>query len=176
VSPVGIARAALVDLKNGDFVAGGSTITQQYVKNAYLTQKRTVSRKVKEFVISIKIARSHSKKQILADYLNTIYFGRGAYGIQSAAKAYFGKDVGALTPSEGAVLAASIQAPSYLDPAKHLDRAKSRWNYVLDGMVKKGWLSPAERAAARYPTDLQPLSSSSNLGGPNGYLLSTVQA
>jgi membrane peptidoglycan carboxypeptidase len=175
VSPIGIARAALVDLKHGDFVQGGSTITQQYVKNAYLTQQRTLTRKVKEFFISIKIGQTHSKDQILEDYLNTIYFGRGAYGIEAGAKAYFGKDVAALTTSEGAVLAASIQAPTFLDPAKHLDRAKSRWNYVLDGMVKKGWLSRSDRAAATYPTDLQPLSSSSNLAGPNGYLLSTVQ-
>ncbi len=176
VSPVGIARAALVDLKHGDFVEGGSTITQQYVKNAYLTQKRTLTRKVSEFFISIKIGRNHSKNQILEDYLNTIYFGRGAYGIQAAAKAYFGKDVSQLRPEEGAVLAASIQAPTYLDPAKHPAAAQARWKYVLDGMVKKRWLSPSDRASARYPVDLQPLASSSNLGGPNGYLLSTVQA
>jgi membrane peptidoglycan carboxypeptidase len=175
VSPVGIARAALVDIKHGDFVEGGSTITQQYVKNAYLTQKRTLTRKVSEFFISIKIGRSHSKNQILEDYLNTIYFGRGAYGIQAAAKAYFGKDVSQLRPEEGAVLAASIQAPTYLDPAKHPAAAQARWKYVLDGMVKKHWLSASDRASARYPVDLQPLASSSNLGGPNGYLLSTVQ-
>jgi membrane peptidoglycan carboxypeptidase len=176
VSPVGILRAALVDLKHGDFVEGGSTITQQYVKNAYLTQQRTLTRKVKEFVISIKIGKTESKNQILENYLNTIYFGRGAYGIEAASKAYFGKDVGALTPDEGAVLASSIQSPTYLDPAKYPAHALSRWKYVLDGMVKKGWLSKADRAAAVYPTDLQPLASSSNLGGPNGYLLSTVQA
>jgi membrane peptidoglycan carboxypeptidase len=175
VSPVGIGRAALVDLKHADFVEGGSTITQQYVKNAYLTQKRTITRKVKEFFISIKIGRTQSKDQILENYLNTIYFGRGAYGIEAAAKAYFGKDVAALTAAEGAVLAASIQAPSYLDPATHLAAAHARWTYVLDGMVKKGWLSASQRSAARYPTDLQPLASSSYLGGPNGYLLSTVQ-
>jgi membrane peptidoglycan carboxypeptidase len=176
VSPLGIIRAGLVDLRHGDFVEGGSTITQQYVKNAYLTQERTITRKVKEFFISIKIGRTHSKNQILEDYLNTIYFGRGAYGIQAAAKAYFGKDVGQLTPEEGAVLAASIQAPSYLDPALHKSAAVSRWNYVLDGMVKKGWMTAAARAAAAYPTDLQPIGSSSALSGPNGYLIATVQA
>jgi membrane peptidoglycan carboxypeptidase len=175
VSPIGIARAGLVDLKHGDFVEGGSTITQQYVKNAYLTQKRTITRKVKEFFISIKIARTQSKDKILENYMNTIYFGRGAYGIEAASKAYFGKDVAALTPAEGAVLAASIQAPSYLDPATHPTAAKARWKYVLDGMAKKGWLSAPQRAAMTYPTDVQPLASSSNLGGPNGYLLSTVQ-
>ena len=176
VSPLGIIRAGLVDLRHGDFVEGGSTITQQYVKNAYLTQERTLTRKVKEFFISIKIGQTHSKDQILEDYLNTIYFGRGAYGIETAAKAYFGKDVSQLTPEEGAVLASSIQAPSYLDPALHKSAAVSRWNYVLDGMVKKGWLSEADRAAATYPTDLQPIGASSSLSGPNGYLVAAVQS
>lgn len=176
VSPIGIVRAALVDLKHRDFVEGGSTITQQYVKNAYLTQERTVTRKVKEFFISIKIGQTHSKDQILEDYLNTIYFGRGAYGIQAAAKAYFGKDVSALTPEEGAVLAASIQAPSYLDPAKHPQAAHDRWNYVLDGMVKKKWMTSEQRAAAQYPTNFAALGSARGLSGPNGYLVAAVES
>jgi membrane peptidoglycan carboxypeptidase len=175
VSPTGILRAVLVDLKDRDFVEGGSTITQQYVKNAYLTQQRTLTRKFKEFFISIKLGRTHSKSEILQDYLNTIYFGRGAYGIQAASQAYYGKDVSALTPEEGAVLAASIQAPSYLDPALHLSAAEFRWNYVLDGMVKKGWLTAAQRAAAKYPTDFESATASSDLSGPNGYLLATVE-
>ena len=175
VSPLGTLRAALVDLRHGDFVEGGSTITQQYVKNAYLTQQRTLTRKVKEFFISIKIGQTHTKDQILDDYLNTIYFGRGAYGIEAASKAYFGKDVSALTPEEGAVLAASIQAPSYLDPTKHPDAAHARWNYVLDGMVKKNWMTAADRAAAKYPTDFVPLGSANGMSGPNGYLLATVE-
>ena len=175
VSPLGIIRAGLVDLKHRDFVEGGSTITQQYVKNVYLTQQRSLSRKVKEFFISIKIGNTHSKDQILDDYLNTIYFGRGAYGIQAAAKAYFGTDVSALNAEQGAVLAASIQAPSYLDPALHPTAAKSRWNYVLDGMVKKGWLSAADRAAAQYPP-VQPLKGAGAPGGTTGYLVSSVTA
>jgi len=176
VSPLAIMRAALVDLKHRDFVEGGSTITQQYVKNAYLTQERTATRKIKEFFISIKIGRTHSKDQILEDYLNTIYFGRGAYGIEAAANAYYGKDVSVLTPAEGAVLAASIQAPSYLDPALHLQAAKARWNYVLDGMVKKGWMSASQRAAATYPTDIMPVGAARGLSGPNGYLVAAVEA
>jgi membrane peptidoglycan carboxypeptidase len=175
VSPTGLLRAVLVDLKHRDFVEGGSTITQQYVKNAYLTQQRTLTRKFKEFFISIKLARTHKKPEILQDYLNTIYFGRGAYGIQAASQAYFGKDVSALTTEEGAILAASIQAPSYLDPALHLSAAEFRWNYVLDGMVKKGWLTAQQRAAAKYPTDLESATASSDLSGPNGYVLATVE-
>lgn len=173
VSPFGIMRAALVDLKHRDFVEGGSTITQQYVKNAYLTQQRTLTRKVKEFFISIKIGQTHSKDEILQDYLNTIYFGRGAYGIEAASKAYFGKDVSKLDVEEGAVLAAAIQRPSYLDPALNPNDSKARWNYVLDGMVKKKWLDPAQRAAATYPQYLP--RGNGDLGGPNGYLLSTVE-
>jgi membrane peptidoglycan carboxypeptidase len=175
VSPTGILRAVLVDLKDRDFVEGGSTITQQYVKNAYLTQQRTLTRKFKEFFIAIKIGRTHKKPEILQDYLNTIYFGRGAYGIQAASQAFFGKDVSKLTTEEGAVLASSIQAPSYLDPALHLSAAEFRWNYVLDGMVKKGWLTPAARAAAKYPTDIESAAATSDLTGSNGYLLATVE-
>jgi membrane peptidoglycan carboxypeptidase len=175
VSPTGILRAVLVDAKDRDFVEGGSTITQQYVKNAYLTQQRTLTRKFKEFFIAIKIGRTHTKQEILQDYLNTIYFGRGAYGIQAASQAFFGKDVGQLTTQEGAVLASSIQAPSYLDPKLHLAAAEFRWNYVLDGMVKKGWLSAATRAAMKYPTDIQTATATSDLSGPNGYLLATVE-
>ena len=173
VSPFGIMRAALVDLKHRDFVEGGSTITQQYVKNAYLTQERTLTRKVKEFFISIKIGQTHSKDEILQDYLNTIYFGRGAYGIEAASKAYFGKDVSKLDVEEGAVLAAAIQRPSYLDPALNPNDSKARWNYVLDGMVKKKWLDPAQRAAAAYPQYLP--RGNGALGGTNGYLLATVE-
>jgi membrane peptidoglycan carboxypeptidase len=176
VSPLGILRAALVDIRHLDFVEGGSTITQQYVKNAYLTHERTISRKAKEFFIAIKIGRTHSKDQILQDYLNTIYFGRGAYGIQAASKAYFDKDVSALSPAEGAVLAASIQAPSYLDPAAHPKAAKDRWNYVLNGMVKEGWMSAADRATATYPTDVVPIGRSRGLAGPNGYLVASVES
>jgi len=174
VSPLGIMRAALVDLKHRDFVEGGSTITQQYVKNAYLTQQRTLTRKVKEFFIAIKIGKTHSKDEILQDYLNTIYFGRGAYGIEAASKAYFGKDVSKLDVEEGAVLAAAIQAPSYLDPALNPNDSKARWNYVLDGMVKKKWMSAADRAAAAYPAYLP--RGNGDLSGPNGYLLSSVES
>jgi len=174
VSPIGILRAALVDLRHRDFVEGGSTITQQYVKNAFLTQDRTLTRKVKEFFIAIKIGQTQSKDQILENYLNTIYFGRGAYGIEAASRAYFGKDVRQLTVQEGAVLAASIQAPSYLDPAIHPQAAHDRWNYVLAGMVAKGWMTPAERAASQYPRVL-PLTASSALRGPNGYLVAAVK-
>src|SRR4029077_7848883 len=116
ISPTGILRALVTDIRGGEISQGGSTITQQYVKNAYLTQQRTFTRKFKEIFISIKLANSRSKNEILKDYLNTIYFGRGALGIEAAAKAYFGEHVSQLNAAQGAVLAATISRPSYYDP------------------------------------------------------------
>ncbi len=111
---------------------------------------------MKELVISSKMAKQWSKDEILAAYLNTIYFGRGAYGIAAASKAYFGKPVEELTVSEGAVLAAVIQQPSGLDPEFNPTGAQSRWNYVLDGMVGSGTLNSADRAAAQFPQVIRP--------------------
>src|SRR3954453_324933 len=133
ISPTGIMRAVWVDMRGGDIKQGGSTITQQYVKNAYLTQERTFTRKFKEIFIAVKLGNTQSKDQILTDYLNTIYFGRNAYGIQAASKAYFGKDVNKLDAAEGAVLAAVIRAPGVYDPKVNHAKAVDRWHYVIDG-------------------------------------------
>src|SRR3954447_15610462 len=153
ISPTGIMRAVWVDLRGGDIKQGGSTITQQYVKNAYLTQARTFSRKVKEILIAVKLGNSRSKQQILEDYLNTIYFGRGAYGIEAATRAYFGvhTDVSELNAAQGAVLAALISSPDAYDPQKHPEAAKARWRYVVDGMQKKDWLTADQAARLAYP-------------------------
>ncbi len=152
ISPKGILRALFTNVKGGGSVQqGGSTITQQYAKNAFLTQERTYTRKVKEIFISLKMSQTVGKDKILEDYLNTIYFGRGAYGIEAAATTYFGVHASALTPVQGAVLASSIRSPAGYDPAKHPEKAKARWSYVLDGMVKQKWLSASDRAAATYP-------------------------
>ncbi|KZM69496.1 transglycosylase domain-containing protein [Nocardia terpenica] len=144
-------RAARDNLLGREDAGGGSTITQQYVKNAFLSSERTLSRKMRELIISAKMARQWSKDDILAAYLNTIYYGRGAYGIAAAAKAYFDKPVPQLTLAESAVLAAVVRTPSILDPETHLDQLRARWNYVLDGMVTMHTLSPADRAAAQFP-------------------------
>jgi membrane peptidoglycan carboxypeptidase len=150
----GIARAAWNQLRGGE--GGGSTITQQFVKKALVGDEQTLWRKYKEVILAVKISQERSKDEILADYLNTIYFGRGAYGIQSAAQAYFGKDVQDLTAPEGALLAGLIQSPSRWDPALRPERAAERWDFVLDGMVAQGWLTPSDRAAAWFPqTDLR---------------------
>ncbi|MBF6328921.1 penicillin-binding protein [Nocardia transvalensis] len=144
-------RAARDNIMGRDDAGGGSTITQQYVKNAFLSSERTLSRKMRELIISAKMARQWSKDDILAAYLNTIYYGRGAYGIAAAARAYFDKPVPQLTLAESAVLAAVVRTPSILDPENHLAQLKSRWNYVLDGMVTMGTLPAAERATVQFP-------------------------
>jgi membrane peptidoglycan carboxypeptidase len=153
ISPTGIVRALLVDLKGGDISQGGSTITQQYVKNAYLSPHRTLTRKLKEILIATKLARTTSKSTILDDYLNTIYYGRGAYGIEAASKAYFDVDVSDLTVAQSALLAAVIRGPSYYDPVLKANRpaAKARWQYVIDGMVSRGWLSQAKADRLKFP-------------------------
>jgi membrane peptidoglycan carboxypeptidase len=146
---MGIGRAVYNQLTNK--AGGGSTVTQQYIKVSTGEDDVSLWRKYKEIVLAVKISKEKTKDEILENYLNTIYLGRGAYGIQAAAKAYFNKDVGALTVSEGAMLAGIIQSPSRWDPAKNPERSQERWNFVLDGMVEQGWLDRGERATQTFP-------------------------
>ena len=176
----GFARAAKNNIFGGD-VQGGSTITQQYVKNALVGSQRSglggIVRKAKELVISTKMSSEWSKDQVLQSYLNIIYFGRGAYGIGAASKAYFDKPVEQLTVADGALLAALIQQPSGLDPATNPDGALERWNWVLDGMVEIGALSQTDRAAQVFPPTVPPdLARVQNqTTGPNGLIERQVQ-
>ncbi|MFE3293783.1 transglycosylase domain-containing protein [Rhodococcus sp. NPDC059234] len=172
----GFARAARDNLLGKDSAGGGSTITQQYVKNTLVGADRNVVRKMRELVISSKMARQWSKDDILAAYLNTIYFGRGAYGIAAASKAYFGKPVGELTVAEGAVLASVIQSPTLLDPETNRSAAEARWNYVLDGMVAMGALSASDRAAETFPAvvPLAQLVDANAAHGPEGLIRTQV--
>jgi membrane peptidoglycan carboxypeptidase len=171
----GFARAVKNNLFGGD-LQGGSTITQQYVKNALVGSERSglggLTRKAKELVISTKMAGEWSKDQVLQSYLNIIYFGRGAYGVAAASRAYFDKPVEQLTVAEGALLAALVQRPSTLDPAVDPDSSAQRWNWVLDGMVDIGALSPEDRAAQVFPPTVAPdLARSQNqTTGPNGLI------
>lgn len=176
ISPTGIARAVWVAVKGGQATQGGSTITQQYVKNYFLTQDRTLTRKAREILISVKIDQQQTKDEILENYLNTIYYGRGAYGIQTASKAYFNKDVSKLTPAESAFLASVIRGPSLYDPGlgeKQQANAEERSGYILDAMVENGWLSQADRDAATFPEirKYTPRKQS----GPVGYLTEMVK-
>ncbi|WP_406298204.1 penicillin-binding protein [Embleya sp. NBC_00888] len=175
VSITGTVRALLRNAAGGsDGLQGGSTITQQYVKNVYLTQEQTLGRKFKEAIISVKLDRTVSKDEILTGYLNSVYFGRGAYGIQAAAQAYYGIDVGQLTVEQGAYLAVLLNAPSANDVRNTTEagrrRVLARWDYVLDGMVKEKWLTPEQRAGMVFPEPIDPRPAA-NLAGVNGYLV-----
>ncbi|WP_300011970.1 transglycosylase domain-containing protein [Pseudonocardia sp.] len=145
----GIMRAVYNQLTGG--VGGGSTITQQYVKVVTEDDAFSLFRKYKEVVLAVKISREQSKEQILENYLNVIYLGRGAYGIQAASEAFFGKPVQEISVSEAAMLAGAIQAPSRWDPEKDLEGSQRRWTYVLDQMEQAGFLTPAQRAEQTFP-------------------------
>ncbi|MFH9229093.1 transglycosylase domain-containing protein [Streptomyces lydicus] len=176
VDPAAMLRAAW-NTVTGKGKQSGSTITQQYVKNYYLAQEQTLTRKTKEFFIAIKLDREVSKDNILLGYLNSSYYGRNAYGIQAAAQAYYGRDSEQLTTAQGAYLATLLNAPSAYDLTAHPGnraRVLARWNYVLDGMVKQNWLSPAERAATRFPAP-RPAKTSPGLTGQRGYLVEAVK-
>lgn len=172
ISPLGIGRAVLNNLQGGS-TQGGSTITQQYAKNAYLTQDRSWSRKAKELLLAFKLETVVSKDQILEDYLNTIYFGRGAYGIEAASIAYFGTSVENLEVSQAAVLAAIIKSPNGLAPEDNRPALKARWSYVLDSMVEQGWLTPQQLKAAKFP-EIKKQKAGNRLGGQTGFLLQAV--
>ncbi len=172
----GFARAVDNNLFGAGDLQGGSTITQQYVKNALVGSAQHgfsgLMRKAKELVIATKMSEEWSKDDVLQAYLNIIYFGRGAYGISAAAKAYFDKPVEQLTVSEGALLAALIRRPSSLDPAVDPKGAADRWNWVLDGMVETKALSPSDRAAQVFPATVPPdqARAQNQTTGPNGLI------
>lgn len=177
ISVKGITRALWRTVGEGD-TEGGSTITQQYVKNVYLTQNQTVSRKFTEAMISLKLGNRMSKDQILEGYLNTSWFGRGTYGIQRASQAYYGKDVSRLNVSQAAVLASLLKGAGLYDPtlskANH-KRAVERWSWILDRMVKIGKLSPAERATyTKFP---EPIATNKmyDTGSQSDYLVELAQ-
>ncbi|MGX9886807.1 transglycosylase domain-containing protein [Streptomyces sp. NPDC002276] len=187
VDPMGIARA-LVNMARGGQTQGGSTITQQFVKNTYLSQEQTVSRKFKEMFISIKVGTSLSKEQVLQGYLNTSYYGRGAYGIQAAAQTYYGVDAVKLTPSQCAFLAALLKGPTYYDPigATNIDsaatpaanrkRSEARWSWILEQMHDDKRITDAEYQTAikKYPTP-QGLKATKGMTGQISYLVDTAK-
>jgi membrane peptidoglycan carboxypeptidase len=176
ISFTGIVRATWNNLTGGS-TQGGSTITQQYVKNAILqNSEQTFARKFQELFLAIKLDNNYSKEQILENYLNTIYFGRGAYGIESAANTYFGVPAAQLTAQQGAVLAVLIRSPSANDPEVDPEGAQKRWGLVLDAMVDEGWLTAEERAASVYPPVLPKAGSSLGVpSGPEGLIVQRVK-
>lgn len=183
VDPVGIVRA-VGRMAMGGETQSGSTITQQYVKNTYLDQSQTLTRKAKELFISIKVGATEKKPDILEGYLNTGYYGRGAYGIQAAAQAYYQKDSKELNASECAFLSATLNGPNLYDPAggigsaatqeKNLARAENRWEWTLDREVQTGRMSEAQRAKwQKFPMPKKP-KKSTELKGQKGYMVDVV--
>ncbi|WP_223874727.1 transglycosylase domain-containing protein [Salinispora oceanensis] len=179
----GIVRAAWNNLTGGGR-QGASTITQQYARNAYESlEDDTYARKVREAIFASKLNDEFSKDKIMENYLNVIYFGRGAYGVEAAAQTFFGKPASELTVGEGAVLAGLIKQPEKTathngyDPATSPDDATARWDYVLDGMVAEGWLDAAERPT-EFP-EVKPMAEGGNGFGtatPRGNVINYVRA
>ena len=179
LDPKGILRAAFSNAKAGQTVGGGSTITQQYVKILYLTSERSLTRKVKEAILSLKIQREMSKREILEGYLNTIYFGRGAYGVQAASQAYFQKDVQDINLRQAAVLASVLNSPNALDPANGDDakaELKERYDYTLNRMEVDGHATADKVARAKEKLPTFPKSKArSTYGGQRGHMLKLVR-
>ncbi|MBI5743648.1 MAG: PBP1A family penicillin-binding protein [Elusimicrobia bacterium] len=163
ISPRGIARALLRDVLHRRSAQGGSTLTQQLSKLIFLKPEKTISRKLKEMILALQIERNFSKPEILALYLNQIYFGTGVYGVQSAAKLYFGKDVSEMTLGECALLTGLIPSPERFSPFTNLERAKLRRKLVLQRMVEERFIDAKQAAAADaepIPTEKSTLFSS----------------
>ena len=152
IDPIGIMRAAVVNITAGSVSEGGSTITQQLAKNAYLSQERTLKRKIQEVFLALQIESQYTKDEILEMYLNQIYFGQGAYGVQAAAKTYFNKNAEELTLSECAMLAGIPKSPNYYSPFNNLKAAKTRQEVVLSQMVKYQYIDSDTAAKAKAAT------------------------
>ena len=177
ISVKGMVRAAWAIARGGE-MQGGSTITQQYIKVLYLSQERTMSRKFKELLLAVKMGKEVSKQDILAGYLNTIYFGRGAYGAQAAAKAFFYTDASKLTLSQSAVLAAVLNSPANFDPNGGVaarERLLQRYRYVLDGMLEAGNITRAQHDEAyRQLPKFPKVPDYNRWAGTDGYLMKMV--
>ena len=178
VSVQGMARAAAA-MVTGQPVQGGSTITQQYVKLVYLSQDRTITRKIREIAYALKLDNDRSKDRILGDYLNTVFFGRDAYGVQAAAQAWFGKNAKDLSIGQSAVLAAVIQNSSILDPSidpDNLPRLQARYEYVLSGMLEMGTITQAQYDQFHGHLPATPVQSTEKrYEGPQGFLVNMVE-
>jgi membrane peptidoglycan carboxypeptidase len=178
IDPKGIVRAAFGNARGGA-TQGASTITQQYVKILYLNQERSYTRKVKEAILSLKVQREQSKKEILTNYLNTIYFGRGAYGVQAAAQAYFAKPASELSLRESVVLARVLNNPTAYDPANGKEAKqdlKAGYDFILDAMVDLDYVTAdeAEQAKNRLPKFPDVATEDAN-GGQTGHVLTMVK-
>ena len=177
-SASGIASGAWSIARGGE-LQGGSTITQQYIKIYYLDSERTLSRKVRELMLAIKMGRELPKEEILEGYLNTIYFGRGAYGIQAASKSFFLKDAKDLTVPEAAALAAILNNPAGFNPSGGEEKQEAllgRYRYVLDGMLEMGTITQQEHdEAAKALPEFPDVPVNNRYGGARGFLIKMVE-
>ena len=181
-SITGISQAILSNVLTLGKGRGGSTITQQYAKTAFLTPERSVQRKIKELVISLKLENAMTKDQILENYLNTIYFGRGSYGVQTAAQQYFNRNANQLSISQSAVIASILRSPGLYDPfygdkaqkERNAKRLEARFHYVIQGMLDQKWITEKEAAAAKMPA-VAPRTAGGSLSGPKGYIIDAAQ-
>ena len=157
IDPIGIGRALMRNiLRAGGGVQGGSTLTQQLAKNLFLTQERTASRKIQEAILALWLERKYSKNEILELYLNRVYFGSGAYGVEGAAQKYFGKSARDVTIAEAAILGGLVQSPSRLAPNRNPDAARARATLVLSAMQREGFITDAQtKEALAHPADAQ---------------------
>lgn len=146
VDIIGVARAFITNSMAGETLEGGSTIAQQTVKNIFLSNDRTMTRKLEELALAVQLERNYSKEEILELYLNTIYFGHGAYGVGEASRVYFGKEPKDLDLSQCAMLAGLPQAPSAYDPISHPQEGAKRMTTVLALMAQEGYITPEEAA------------------------------
>nr|WP_217278529.1 transglycosylase domain-containing protein [Brevibacterium permense] len=173
ISIKGLSRA-VVGVATNKYAGGGSTITQQYVKNFYLTNEHSLDRKVKEMFISLKIDQQQSKDEILANYLNTIYLGRRSYGIEVASQNYFDKPASELNVSESALLAAMIQRPGAADPSDNPEAYQDRFDYVVKNMVDEGFITEEQAAKVEMP-EVRKQNKESSLSGQKGYMWDFVR-
>ncbi|MFM8404627.1 MAG: transglycosylase domain-containing protein, partial [Actinomycetota bacterium] len=177
-NPIAILRGA-INTALGRGLQGGSTITQQYAKTAFLTPDRTIQRKIIELIIAIKLENQLSKDQIFENYLNTIYFGRGAYGVETGAQVYFGRSADQLTIPQAAVLASILRSPGYYDPDYrdgNKERLEARYKYVINNMLDEKWVSKddADRYLKKVPA-IRPRLSTGQLAGNKGHLIEAVR-
>lgn len=170
----GVARAFINNVRGGS-LQGASTLSQQYVERYYLDTTTSIPGKIKEALLALKINRQQSKEEILENYLNTIYFGRGAYGVEEASLKYFGHPATDLTLSESAMLAGIIPAPSAWDPAVDPDMAQARFDRVLKHMVEDGWITQEEADNTAFPETIDPQSETS-MTGWKGHLMQQIRS
>ncbi|TGD13167.1 penicillin-binding protein [Brevibacterium sp. S111] len=173
ISIKGLSRA-VVGVATNKYAGGGSTITQQYVKNFYLTNEHSFDRKIKEMFISLKIDQQQSKDEILTNYLNTIYLGRRSYGVEVAAQNYFDKSAKDLDVSESALLAAMIQRPGAADPSDNPEAYEDRFDYVVKSMVDEGFITEDQAVKVKLPK-VEKQNKESSLSGQKGYMWDFVR-